>query len=48
MEQHEQIAPDVFRTAFSNGAEIISNYRADPFQHKGKKIEPQSYFLFRQ
>mgnify|MGYP001232470577 CR=1 FL=1 len=47
MEQHEQIAPDVFRTAFSNGAEIISNYRAQPFPYKGKAVEPQGYLLSR-
>ena len=26
MEQHEQLAPGVFRTAFSDGSEIITNY----------------------
>ncbi len=47
MEQHEQIAPDVFRTAFSNGAEIISNYRAEVFPYKGKAVAPQGYLLSR-
>ena len=47
MEQHEQLAPDVFRTAFSNGAEIISNYGSTAYAHMGKSVEPMSYLLFR-
>jgi len=46
MEQHEMIAPDVFRTVFSNGAEIIANYRNAPFTYKGKDIGPQGYLRF--
>jgi len=46
MEQHEELAPDVFRTAFSNGAEIISNYRSEPFTYKGKTVEPMGYRRF--
>jgi hypothetical protein len=45
MEQHEMLAPDVFRTAFSNGAEIISNYGAAAYSHKGKSVLPMSYLL---
>lgn len=46
MEQHEQLAPDVFRTAFANGAEIITNYGRDAFTHKGKPVAPMTYQLF--
>ena len=47
MEQHEMLAPDVFRTAFSNGSEIITNYRADVFTYKGKAVPPMGYILTR-
>ena len=47
MEQHEQLAPDVFRTAFSDGAEIISNYRAEAYLYKSKTVGPMTYRLFR-
>ena len=47
MEQHERLAPDVFRTAFSNGAELISNYGSDAYAHKGESVGPMSYRLFR-
>lgn len=45
MEQHEQLAPEVFRTAFSNGAEIISNYGTTSFPYKGRVVEPVGYAL---
>ncbi len=46
MEQHEQLAPEVFRTAFSNGSEIISNYGVQAFTYKGQAVEPLSYKRF--
>jgi len=47
MEQHEQLAPDVFRTAFSNGAEIICNYAERDYVHNGQAIAPNRYRLFK-
>lgn len=47
MEQHEQIADGVFRTAFSNGSEIIANYSVGVFRHKGKPVQPMGYTLFK-
>lgn len=45
MEKHEAVAPEVFRTAFSDGSEIISNYRAEAFDYKGKTVKPHAYIL---
>ncbi len=45
MERHEPVAKDVFRTVFSNGSEIISNYRNEPFTYKGKTIQPMKWIL---
>lgn len=47
MEQHEQVADDVFRTAFSDGSEIITNYGAGPFSYKGKAVPSMRYALFK-
>ena len=47
MEQHEQLAPGVFRTAFSNGAEIICNYTESDYVHNGHAIAPNRYRLFK-
>lgn len=47
MEQHEQLEPDVFRTVFSDGEEIISNYRKQSFDYKGKTVQPMAYLLER-
>ena len=45
MEKHETVASDVFRTAFSDGSEIISNYREAAFDYKGKTVNPRAYIL---
>lgn len=47
MEQHEELAPGVFRTAFSNGAEIISNYGAAGYAYKGRSVQPSGYIVLR-
>lgn len=47
MEQHEMVAPDVFRTAFSDGSEIITNYRSEAYPYKGTTVQPMGYSLFR-
>lgn len=47
MEQHEQLASDVFRTAFSDGSEIITNYGAVAYPYKGKLVEPMRYALMK-
>ena len=45
MERHECVAPDVFRTVYSDGSEIISNYRAETFSYQGQKVPPMGYVL---
>ena len=45
MEGHEMMAPDVFRTSFSDGSVIVSNYRADDFNYQGKTIKSHAYLL---
>lgn len=46
MDQHEEMDQDVFRTVFSNGTEIISNFRSDPYQYREKTIAPTDYMIF--
>ncbi|MDA3923095.1 MAG: DUF5696 domain-containing protein [Kiritimatiellae bacterium] len=45
MDRHEPVAKDVYRTVYSNGAEMIFNYRSEPFVYKGKTIQPMKYIL---
>ena len=47
MEQHEQLAPQVFRTAFSDGSEIITNYGDGEYKHKGQTVAPRAYRVVR-
>ena len=45
MERHEAVEKDVYRTVFSNGSEIISNYRKEAFSYKGRSVQPMKYIL---
>jgi len=45
MERHEAVAKDVYRTAFSNGAEIISNFSQEAFSYKGQTAQPLKFIL---
>ncbi len=45
MERHETVAKDVYRTAFSNGAEIISNFSQETFSYKGQTVQPLKFVL---
>jgi hypothetical protein len=47
MEQHEQLAPSVFRTMFSDGSEIITNYGSAAYPYKSALVGPMDYSLIR-
>ena len=46
MDFHDEIAPQVYITKFSNGQEIITNYSDKDFSHRGETIKPKDYKLF--
>ena len=45
MESHEELAPDVFRTVFSDGTAIITNYRETEFVDGETKVPPIDYIV---
>jgi hypothetical protein len=45
MERHEAVDKDVYRTVFSNGAEIVCNYRKEPFACEGRTVAPMNHVL---
>lgn len=45
MDRHELLAPDVFRTAFSDGTAIVCNYRDSAFEFRGKRVKPHDYLV---
>ncbi len=45
MERHEAVAKDVYRTVYSDGSEIICNYRGEPFDYKGQTVQPMKYLV---
>ncbi len=47
MEEHRELAPDVFLTRYSNGEETVCNYRKLPFAYKGKSVPAMDYLLFK-
>ena len=47
MEEHRELAPDVYLTRYSNGDETVCNYSATPFAYKSKTTAPLSYTLYK-
>ncbi len=47
MDFHDEIAPNVFITKFSNGEYIITNYSDVAFKYKGNIIEAKNYKLLK-
>jgi hypothetical protein len=43
MEDHCELAPQVFRTVWSDGTELICNYTDKPYAYKGVNVEPEGY-----
>ena len=46
LEEHEEIAPDMFRARYSNGEEVVCNYTDKPFDYQGKAVAPFDYGIF--
>ncbi|MDO5580872.1 MAG: DUF5696 domain-containing protein [Planctomycetia bacterium] len=44
-EDHEMIAEGIFRSAFSNGSSIITNYTDKPYSWKGRSVPSLGYVL---
>ena len=40
-----KIAPEVSRTVYSNGSEIIANYSKDDFVYEGRTVGSLSYVV---
>ena len=45
MEEHELLAPDVSRTVYSDGSEIVANYSSDDFVYKDRTVKSLSYIV---
>ena len=46
LEDHAEIAPDVFRSRYSNGEEVVCNYTDKPFAYRGRDVAPLAYRLY--
>ena len=47
MEDHRELAPDVFLTVYSNGEELVTNYSRAPFAYRGQSVPARANRLFR-
>ncbi len=47
LDNHEEIAPDVFKSEFSDGSVIVSNYSGKPYEYDSQTISPMSCKLFK-
>ncbi|MBP5322022.1 MAG: hypothetical protein J6334_13680 [Kiritimatiellae bacterium] len=45
MDGHEELAPDLFKTTFSDGTVILSNYRKEPVTFEGTHIPAEDYAI---
>ena len=45
MEEHEMVAPNVSRTVYSDGSEIVANYSSDDFAYRGRTVRSLSYIV---
>ena len=46
MEDHSEIAPDVFRVRYSNGEEVVCNYADKAFSYRGAEVAPLAFRLY--
>ncbi len=47
MEYHDEIAPDIFVTRFSDGSRIVTNYSDKPYTYKGEVVPAVDYKLIK-
>ena len=47
MEGHDQLAPGVFRTVYSDGTEVVTNYGESEYAYKGQPVQPKGYRVVR-
>ncbi len=48
IQDHYEIAPEVYVTKYENGEYTVSNYSSKPYSHKGSDIAPMAYGLFKE
>ncbi len=46
LDDHAEIAPDVFRSRYSNGEEVVCNYTDKPFFYRGQPVASLAYRLY--
>ncbi|MDD5502386.1 MAG: DUF5696 domain-containing protein, partial [Candidatus Thermoplasmatota archaeon] len=47
MDEHKELAKDVFMTRYGDGSEIITNYSEVEFPYKGENVNAHEYKLFK-
>lgn len=47
MEKHEELAPQVFCSTYSNGEKVVCNYTKQPYIYNGLSVGAESYKIFK-
>ncbi len=47
MDDHRELAPDVFITIYSDGSKIVCNYSDKDFAYNGRDVKPMDYILIK-
>lgn len=47
MDFHDEIAPEVFLTVYSDGSRIVTNYSKKPFVYNGQTVAAEDYKLLK-
>ena len=47
MEQHDKVAPNVFRIIYANGAQMLVNYNSEPVRVGAVTVPPQDFMVLR-
>jgi len=46
MEGHDELVPNVFRTTYSDGSEVVCNYSGADYAYRGETVKTMGYRLF--
>ena len=46
MDEHAELAPDVFVTRYANGEELVTNYSDGSFDYRGRTVRPLGYEFY--
>ena len=47
MDEHAELAPDVFLTTWADGTRLVTNYGSKPYAFEGRTVAAEDYALLK-